>query len=407
MFSSTRARRGVRTRGDRTRSEAGAVAILVAAMATAMFVLAALVVDLGMARDTQGQSQASADAAALAAANTLYLDMSKSVTQRIADAVTTAKSYAASNNGIAAADWTSCTDPGHLTHTPSTQCISFNSSSTPTTVRVRIPTKNVKVAFAPAAGVSSINVAAASEAQVTPGTSSAEGGLRPWGICSNVVTTSGNVVFVPMKGGTVASNNTGGGCGNDAPPGGWWVAQCTGQSNSNGATEASVLNGCSTSGYAPVPSQTTAGATALYNQLTAHCPRNTTHTNNCLDSDPGNNFHNSSDAWQTLVGHTITMPVFCFPTLCSSVAYTAQGQNATYAIQRIATVEICGFEFQPRAASTGWPTTGPCATSNPNGFRSSDVTSGGGIFLVIKGLTGGPTADWTLTTGATDLHLSK
>ena len=54
------------------RSERGAVAVLVALAFTVFVILVALVIDIGLARDTRRVSQNAADASALAAANTLY-----------------------------------------------------------------------------------------------------------------------------------------------------------------------------------------------------------------------------------------------------------------------------------------------------------------------------------------------
>ena len=56
----------------RSRDEEGLVAVLFALTAVILLVLAAMVVDLGLARDTRRQSQNAADASSLAAANVLY-----------------------------------------------------------------------------------------------------------------------------------------------------------------------------------------------------------------------------------------------------------------------------------------------------------------------------------------------
>ena len=127
----------------------------------------------------------------------------------------------------------------------------------------------------------------------------------------------------------------------------------------------------------------------------ALCPSGSANST-CLKQDQGNNFHNSTDSWQTLVGQTIQMPVFCVRTKCSNMAVAGNGNNAAYAIQQIATVEVCGFKLNPRGPSGGWPTTGPCATRNPSNYTSSSVTSGAGFFLVIKGLSGGTSPSWQL-----------
>ncbi len=376
--------------------ERGAVAVVVAVFALVMFTLAALVVDLGLARDTRRQAQNGADAAALAGANVLY-------DSGLADkdaAVAAVKEYAASNFGVQDADWSSCVDakrvnfPGFVA-SDQADCISFKPDLNPTEVRVVMPARTVDTPLGGLAGSSSVDVSAYAHAGVEVADIQPLDGLRPWGICSNVANTSGNVTFVPMKGGSTASGQgSTDPCGTTGPPGGWWVAQCTGQGNGNGETDASVLNGCPTDTYQAVPNQPSTTPTALYNHMTAYCPKKSEGPS-CLASDPGNNFHNSSEEWQTLVGEHITMPVFCWPPQCSEPAYKAQGQNASYGIWRIATVEVCGFKFNPRAASTDWPTEGACTTNNPSNYSSSSVTSGGGLFLVIEKLTGGPGGtDW-------------
>jgi hypothetical protein len=161
------------------------------------------------------------------------------------------------------------------------------------------------------------------------------------------------------------------------------------------STEAIVTDDCPTGGYDAVPNQPATGPADLLSYLKAYCPRSA-QNDTCLSSDPGNNFHNSSDEWQTLVGTTFLMPVMCGSPTCTELEYIAQGNTATYAIQRMATVELCGFRMLPKAASLYWPTTGPCATANPRHYTSNDVTSGAGLFLVIKDLVGGPTGDWSL-----------
>ena len=66
----------MRTRSQGTATahhrERGAVAVLVAICFTVFVLLVALVVDLGLARDTRRVSQNAADASALAGANSLY-----------------------------------------------------------------------------------------------------------------------------------------------------------------------------------------------------------------------------------------------------------------------------------------------------------------------------------------------
>ena len=79
-----------RVAGRRT-DETGAVAVLVAVLSLVLFGLAALVVDLGMARDTRRMAQNTADSAALAAGNVIYLTGPANPSAAIA----AAKEYAA------------------------------------------------------------------------------------------------------------------------------------------------------------------------------------------------------------------------------------------------------------------------------------------------------------------------
>lgn len=157
--------------GDRRRSEQGAVAIMTALVAVVLFVVAALVIDLGLARDSRRQSQNAADSASLAAANVLYGD---AVKPDFAAAVAAAKAYAAKNFGVTAADWSACTDSAALRYKPtSTPCISFQNAANalldvtkPDTIRVQVPVRELGSTFGKAAGVSKVPIRAESEASL-------------------------------------------------------------------------------------------------------------------------------------------------------------------------------------------------------------------------------------------------
>src|SRR5690348_15315804 len=121
-------------RPRRSSEERGAVTVIVAILMVVLVLCAAVVIDLGNARDSRRQSQNAADASALAAANVLYPPndvCSSGSSPCIADAVTAAKSYAEKNYGTSAADWMACSAPAavQLTYTPSGEstCISFDS----------------------------------------------------------------------------------------------------------------------------------------------------------------------------------------------------------------------------------------------------------------------------------------
>src|SRR5450759_584751 len=140
----------MRTRVGRRlpRDEQGAVAIMTAFLMVGLILCAAVVVDLGNARDVRRQSQNAADAASLAGANVLNptgscaspLDVAKPC---LHDAVDAVKLYAQSNFQVNPSDWANncqASTGSALANVASsgTNCISFNSDST--LVRVYMPT---------------------------------------------------------------------------------------------------------------------------------------------------------------------------------------------------------------------------------------------------------------------------
>ncbi|MGZ4596377.1 MAG: pilus assembly protein TadG-related protein [Actinomycetes bacterium] len=119
----------------------GAIAILVAVLSVVLFGFGALVVDLGIARDSKQQAQDSADAASLAGA----ADLTKCTSRRCTAAVTAIKSSANENfrvNGAPPLDWARC-QAAPATQYPQwtwrqrrsgTQCIAFGWPRPPGTV---------------------------------------------------------------------------------------------------------------------------------------------------------------------------------------------------------------------------------------------------------------------------------
>jgi len=149
-----------------SRRDDGAAALITILLTSMVFIgLCSLVVDLGLARDTRRQAQNAADASALAAGNMLYLTGTVSFT----NAISAAKTYAATNYGVSAADWTACTDAAKLTYHPDTDCISFDSSSAPASIRINVPVRQVKTPFAQIWGRSSLPVGAIAQMQLVPG----------------------------------------------------------------------------------------------------------------------------------------------------------------------------------------------------------------------------------------------
>lgn len=164
---------------SRGRDERGVVALLVAAFATCMFILAALVVDLGHARDVRRQAQNAADAAALAGANVLF--PRSTCTSPVGgsspcftDAVAAVKRYASSNFSVAESTWASCVDParpvGYFVPIGGTPCISFDTSTSAVTkVRVQLPAREVTFGLGVLTGTSRVDVSAAARATLKVG----------------------------------------------------------------------------------------------------------------------------------------------------------------------------------------------------------------------------------------------
>ncbi len=202
------------SRALRDRTEQGAVAVMVGLLGVVLMMTAAFVVDFGFARDTKGTSQASSDAASLAAANVLYpasgacTDTTDTSPPCYADAVNAAKAYALSNFNVTAAAWSSCVDPAHY-YVPasSTQCVSFTDDTlstakvtTPNRVRVLTPVRAVPAGLGGIVGIKSIDIQTSARALLVPGAA------RSCGLCvlgsvtndigNGDVTVSGGSVFI-------------------------------------------------------------------------------------------------------------------------------------------------------------------------------------------------------------------
>jgi Flp pilus assembly protein TadG len=191
------------------RRDDGAVAIITVILISAVFVgLAALVVDLGMARDSRRQAQNAADASALAAGNVVYGSDGR---LHVDDAVNAAKTYALTNYNVT--NWTNCLDPSALAYRPdpNNTCISFDSATAPMRVRVKVPIHDVSTPFAGIWAVSTVPVSAVAQIQFDTG------GLAPCGLCvlgsgthslqEGHITVNGASVAIN---GTLDANNAGG-----------------------------------------------------------------------------------------------------------------------------------------------------------------------------------------------------
>ena len=143
-------------------------------------------------------------------------------------------------------------------------------------------------------------------------------------------------------------------------------------------------------GVVPVPDQTLHNAipSQLWSYLTNYCPKKAKNAT-CLGSDTGNPLQNFSAEWQKLVGKTIEMPVMCYPPQCPSLAVAGTGNTASYAVHKIAIVEVCGFGLNGSYSSLDtWPKD-DCTSKNPKNYKPSDIDAHkAGFFLIFKGVYG-------------------
>ena len=201
------------------RDERGAVAVLTALLMVGLMIMAAIVVDLGMARDVRRQSQNASDAASLAGAIKLYPNTALCPTGGpkpcFTEAVDAVKSYALQNFQTSEFDWANncqASPAQALANVASsgTNCISFDSGGT--LVRVYMPTRTLPTLFGRFAGSSSIPVGSSAEAQL--GTSCS--------LCFLGPVDAGNGDF-SVSGGSIAVNGS-----VTAGPGSIWTASSIG-----------------------------------------------------------------------------------------------------------------------------------------------------------------------------------
>lgn len=194
----------------RRRDDRGAVAVVAAVSLGLLMLVAALVVDLGMARDVRRQSQNASDAAALAAGSALYpagycATPAGASPPCFSDAVAAARSYAASNFGVTASHWAACSDArrpsGYYVPVGGTPCISFDSATAPTKVRVNLPTRSVSTGFGALAGVAAIPISTAARASVSGGAP------RSCGLCFLADVDAGNADFTVVPGGIMVNGS--------------------------------------------------------------------------------------------------------------------------------------------------------------------------------------------------------
>ena len=142
---------------DAREGERGVVLVITAFALVGLVGVVALVVDIVNVNQAQIRAQATADAAALAAAQDL---------DDVPFALDAAQEYAGRNYGVTVFDWVDCVDPEPLAVATDVPCISIDDSDSPTEIRVHLPDRRVPAFFASVLGRDGFTVSAAATAQV-------------------------------------------------------------------------------------------------------------------------------------------------------------------------------------------------------------------------------------------------
>jgi hypothetical protein len=159
---------------DRSRSidrERGAVMVAFVILLVVVIGIAGLVVDIGFGSQKRRQVQNAADAAVLAAAQSL---------PSTTGSVSTAQGYASTNLPGGNFAWSTCSDANHLAVVSAvSQCISFDSSFTQ--VRVKMPRQTLSTGLAKVLGFNSLSTGAIAQARVV---GAGMGSVLPFGLYS-------------------------------------------------------------------------------------------------------------------------------------------------------------------------------------------------------------------------------
>lgn len=252
----------------RPQDERGAVAVMVAVMLTVMLGICALVVDLGNARQQRRAAQNSADAAALAAGETLEAGNGTINWTAVVDQV---KTYARVNDGIPTSAWVGCTDANALSYRPdstnSNSCISADRSAWPAVgsstvgdtsnrVRVKLPRTAVTTYFGRVLGIDSLTTGASATTKVVMTVQQIvtvehiAGGPCALCVLGSGLSLNGQNGDVTITGGNVVVNSTAGTAASLNPNG-----HVTLTTNGGAIGGPNAPGNFSGSGFSPAPTQ--------------------------------------------------------------------------------------------------------------------------------------------------------
>jgi len=370
------------------------VAIIVAVLMLALCVMAAIVLDFGLAYNNKTQAQSAADAGALAAGK-VYADARAKCDPKLDTIVggVYADAYAAAEDVRKSSMPGS--DPGALT----VKC-----DKTDSTVKVSydVPAKSP-------VGLGSFIIGDHMDLERHAAvkwaiSEQAVGSLIPWMICGAQVPepfVADQIVEIGLPGnGHAPAPNT---CGVDQP-GDWWRLNCPNVKNaSNADSFNAVLNGCPTVTIVPGTVGLTDKVTRTH-VLLGRC--NTAYTapswtyppdknkyisgptvTDCLARDTGRDVKNMAPAWDKWIGKTVAMPIFCADEKCTPSSVVTGEAKATWPVWKMAAVTVCGYALHGVYSPSTLPQ-GDCNNANalthfkPQDFASGDI----GFILVFKAL---------------------
>lgn len=326
------------------RREDGAVAILVAILATVLLISSAFVADLGVAYTSKRQLQTAADAGALAAARQ-FSTIPGSCVDMIAAVGGAAE--------ITATDIATLNRPGQVKEDFRVECLAAGpyKGSLQVTYEARGDTPTF---FAPGAGgpdkISTTGLASA--VVYVPGKAK----LRPYAICDldipPVEELPTEVREIKMPGQAWSGSD----CAAAETGGSWWFVNCPGMTTMNATQVATALKeGCENDAQVVQP-QTPSPPAALSASLTLNCNDQADVGPSCLDADTGEAnlvVPAVEEAWNYILGDTVLFPVFCTtPSVCSPSTVTGTGTNRVYPIFKLAPAVVCGYHILDKGSAS-------------------------------------------------------
>jgi len=309
------------------RDEQGATALLLVFMTIMFLGFAAIAVDAGYGFVSKRNLQNAADAGALSAADYLVSESGSCAqvaadTDAVDEAQAIAEQFSEDNRSakIETGFEVRCSDDNRRIE------VWYRNGGTTSTV------------FAPMIGEGSAT-AAEREAVASVGVPGSLTGLRPYFVCitdADALRASSGWLRVGFPNAS---------CGNQ--PGNWYTVDCPedGQGNGTPVIAVNTREGCASE--VSVVDLTSAGGDPVLEKqlLLAACTGSPplSAENGCLTGNTGNLSSNPLKlAWDTLLGQTITLPVFELDTVVGT------GNNARYPIRAIMGAKVCGYKWNSK-----------------------------------------------------------